>query len=167
MVRKILKKKKIKKLFLSNKKAELFKKYKSNLNKKLTRKSKKIKKINAVKNRRKMATQKYELKKLKEFLRVLDKSFLRSLRRVKKAERISLVKYLILSKLKEIHLNLVNKFSEKVIDYRKEGSNYIYVRHKLHQFPHKLKIFEGDFTKEEFKKIMNYLSLLKREIKNV
>lgn len=141
--------------------------YSPAVHKHLDKKAKGIKKKNTKEFNRSVMKLGSELRKLESFLKILDKKLLRRLRSVKEENQLDLAKYLVIAKLKEIHLTLLHEFGESVRDYAKDGSHYDFIRHKLGQLPSKIHIFETDFDKEEFKKLINFIDKLRKEVKDV
>ncbi len=80
-------------------------------------------------------------------------------------DEVVALKYIIVSKLKEKVLDLERAFYEKKNKGDHSGINY--VGHKIKKLLPKIRLFEIDFSKEEFKKIYGLIFNIEKELKDV
>jgi len=106
------------------------------------------------------------LKLIKFFLKKIDKNSLKYLKKIKPQEQLELSKYLLISKLKLRCLEIENEFLRKK-KAKKLDLKFYYLKNKISKIPAKIKLFELNMTKEEFKKINSFLKNIEENLKNV
>jgi hypothetical protein len=110
---------------------------------------------------------KEELKKIKSLLSKIDKDLVKSLSNVENDEALDIAKYLLISKLKELQLNIEIEFKKKKNHTKKTHSGIGFIQHKISKIPSKIKLIEVDYDKEEFKKFNVFIDSIKRDLENV
>jgi len=108
-----------------------------------------------------------ERRKLSWFLKELDRDLHVKVRRLKKHERIEVLRYIVVAKLKDKLLELEHRFERKKNDLKKSHSGIDYLEHKIQKIPSRIRLFEVDYLEEEFKKICRLLISIEKEVDNV
>ena len=108
-----------------------------------------------------------EKKALLSFLKVIDPSYRFSKKGLPKDEVITLLKYVVVSKLKEKHLDLEHEFLKRTKGSKKLHSGALYIGHKISLLPSKIALFEVDFSRVEFKKLWTLIESIEKGLEEV
>lgn len=116
---------------------------------------------------RKRYRQRKRMKDYAWFLKKLEKELHLKIKKIPKEQREEAYRYIIISKLKEKAMDLEKMCIEKKRDTRKEDTHLEYILHKTTTLPSKIRIFETEFKRQEFKKIIRLIESIEGELKDV
>jgi hypothetical protein len=108
-----------------------------------------------------------EKKKLFYFLSLIDRKLYSQIKRLPPLEQIDALQYSIASTLRNIHLDLEREFEKKKSHIKKSHSGIDYIGHQIALLPSKIRYFEVDFDKGEFKKILSLIKRIQKEVDHV